>query len=85
MERRKRESRQFGENMEKHKWKRLNPSIKYETCEHCGLTRDWLYGDMQCWEYTPVDYGKRKFNKDGTVGMIDRTFKKPDCDSQKQL
>ena len=39
--------------MSNHKWKdtssRFNP--KQGICTKCGIERNWLGGDMQCWEY----------------------------------
>ena len=42
--------------MANHKWKdRSSPfQPKCEECIKCRLERNWLGGDMQCWEY--IDY-----------------------------
>lgn len=60
--------------MKKHKWKTLIDwkNKKTQECEKCGVFREWLFGDMQCWVYTYL--GSRK-----------EYVKRPDCNRNENI
>ena len=56
-----------------HKWKYLTCTLNTKTqqCIKCGVHRDWMYGDYQCWRYWwPM---KNEF-----MGLKE-TFNRPAC------
>lgn len=61
--------------MVNHKWKdeSFSKYHKTELCIKCGVYRNWIGGDMQCWEYWHPDVKIYYPNK----------FKRPDCASEK--
>lgn len=61
-----------------HKWKDttvLTNISKKQECVNCGVNRNWLYGDYQCWEYWFYDTTEN-FN-------AKKTFKRPECCGKK--
>ena len=54
--------------MKNHKWKDVSSRFhpKCERCIKCGIERNWLGGDMQCWQY--IDYRLPKFG-DGRISL----------------
>lgn len=63
--------------MSNHKWKdeSFSKYRKTERCIKCGVYRDWIGGDMQCWEYWHPD---REINRD----IEPHKFKRPDCNKK---
>lgn len=59
--------------MVNHKWKdeSISKYHKTERCVKCGVYRDWIGGDMQCWQYW--------WPKTSDVGMVKTQFKRPEC------
>jgi hypothetical protein len=60
--------------MANHKWidETINKYRKQHRCKKCGVYRDWLGGDMQCWEYWHPDYSKNTI-------ISQHKFKRPEC------
>jgi len=61
--------------MRYHKWKGIERNEEYhkiDVCQKCGITRAWLGGVWQCWEYWLPEWrpGGRE------------TLIRPDCKNQ---
>ncbi len=62
--------------MKRHKW--LPPEYRFEErtknqkCSKCGLNREWLGGDYQCWVYYRMVSNGAELNRK-------ETFVRPEC------
>lgn len=65
--------------MKNHKWVKLTEyeyGTKPHQCEKCGISKKWVGGDYQCWEYIFPPVG------DPYLTGIKKTYSRPDCETK---
>lgn len=71
--------------MHRHKWKDttvLNNISRTEECVKCGISREWIYRNYQCWRYSIII--PYKAQNGSTNHSLKHTFSRPECIESKK-
>jgi hypothetical protein len=66
--------------MANHRWKEegeLNKITKLHVCTKCGIYKEWIGGDYQCWEYWWIE--SCPATNGGVFSSVKKTYKRPEC------